>query len=59
MTLNEKMLKLRYFIMGNTNNLFGTDWMEQFMSWNSPISSFCQEIKGFYPQSRKFKKIKN
>ena len=33
--------------MKSTNNLFGTDWIEQFKLWNSPISSFCQEIKGF------------
>ena len=27
-TLNEKTLKLRLFVMKNTNNLFGTNWME-------------------------------
>ena len=34
-------------VMKNTNNLFGTDRIELFKLWNSPISSFCQEIKGF------------
>ena len=46
-TLNQKTLELRLFIIKNTNNLFGTDWMEQFKLCNSTISSFCQEIKGF------------
>ena len=36
--MNEIMLKLRQFVIKNTNNLFETDWMEQFELWNSPIS---------------------
>ena len=31
--------------MKNTNNLFGTDWMEQFQLWDKPINSFCQKIQ--------------
>ena len=42
--------------MKNTNNLFRTDWMEQFKLWNSPISSFCQEIKGFTNEAENLKK---
>ena len=47
MTLNEKTLKLRLFVIKNTINLFETDWMEQLKLWNSPISLFCREIRGF------------
>ena len=47
LTLNKKALKLRLFLMKNTNNLFGTDWMEEFKLWTSPTNSFCQEIKDF------------
>ena len=42
--------------MGMSHYIFRTDWREEFKFWNSPISSFRQEIKGFYQRSRKFKK---
>ena len=42
--------------MRNTNNLCRTDWMEQFKLWNSPISLFCQEIKGFTNEAESLKK---
>ena len=55
-TMNEKTIQVRLFVMKNTNNLFGTHWMEQFKLWNSPISSFCQEIKSFTNKAESFKK---
>ena len=39
--------------MGNTNNLFGTDWMEQFQSWDMPINSFCQIIQNLITEADK------
>ena len=53
-TLNEKMLQLR--LNEKYNKLFGTDWMENFKLWNSPISSFCQKIKGFTNEAESLKK---
>ena len=50
------MLKLRLFVIKITINLFGTDWVEQFKLWNSPISLFCQEIKGFINDAESLKK---
>ena len=32
-TLNEKTLKLRLFVMKNTNKFFGTDWIEEVKLW--------------------------
>ena len=32
------------------------DWMEQFKLWNSPISSFRQEIKSFNNKAEGLKK---
>ena len=29
----------------NTNNLFGTDWLDEFELWDSPISDFCKIVK--------------
>ena len=40
-TLKGKTLKLKMFVLRNTNNLFGTDWIQRFELWNSPISDFC------------------
>ena len=32
------------------------DWIEQFKLWNNPITSFCQEIKGFTNEAESLKK---
>ena len=32
--------KLQVFIMRNAQNLFGTDWMEEFDLFNVPINTF-------------------
>ena len=42
--------------MRNTNNLFETEWMEKFKLWNSSISLFCKEIKGFINEAESLKK---
>ena len=38
--------------MRNTNNLFGTDAITKFNSWDLPISSFCNKMNEYkdYPQ---------
>ena len=32
------------FILKNTANLFGTDWIALFDLWDLPINSFCCKI---------------
>ena len=44
-TLKNKTKKLRLFVVKNTNNLFGTDWLDKFELWDSPISDFCKIVK--------------
>ncbi len=44
--------------MRNTNNLFSTDWMEQFQLWDMPINSFCQKIQNLIAKVNKLKEIK-
>ena len=44
------------FVMRNTNNLFNTDWMEQFQLWDMPINSFCQKIQNLTTEVDNLKK---
>ena len=44
-TLKDKTKKLRVFILKNTENLFGTDWLEEFELWDTPISDFCLKVE--------------
>ena len=54
---NGKERKLKVFVMRNAQNLFETDWMEEFDLFNVPINTFCNEIKGT-TSSDKLKKNK-
>ena len=38
---NVEERKLKAFVMRNAQNLFGTDWMEEFDLFNFPINTFC------------------
>ena len=55
-TLKGKTKKLKMYILRNTNNLFGTDWIQSFELWDSPISDFCQKIENLTAESEKLKK---
>ena len=55
-TLKNKTLKLRMFVLKNTGNLFGTDWIQQFQLWDSPISAYCQRIENLSAEAEKLKK---
>lgn len=55
-TFNGKTLKLKLFILKNTNNLFGTDWMTQFQLWDLPVNSYCQKIENWNAEAEKLKK---
>ena len=55
-TLNGKNLKLKSFVLKNTNNVFGTDRMTQFQIWNLPVNSYCQKIENLSSEAEKLKK---
>ena len=42
--------------MRNAQNLFGTDWMEEFDPFNVPLDMFCNKIDGTTTSSDKLKK---
>ena len=42
--------------MRSAQNLFGTDWMEEFDLFNDPINTFCNKIDGTTTSSDKLKK---
>ena len=51
-----KERKLKAFVMRNAQNLFGTDWMEEFNLFNVSINTFCIKIDGTTTNSDKLKK---
>lgn len=40
-----KTTKLSIFVMKDTENLVGTEWMHKFDEWDLTISSFCKKIE--------------
>ena len=44
-TLLGKTKKLKMYVLKNTENLFGSDWMHEFNLWNLPISTFCRKAE--------------
>ena len=50
-----KTLKLKVYIMKTTNNLFGSDLIENFRLWDMPLS-FCKKIEDLTIESEKLKK---
>ena len=55
-TLKGKTLKLKMYVLRNTNNLFGMDWIQNFELWDSPISDFCQKVDNLTAEAEKLKK---
>ena len=46
------------FVLRNTNNLFGTDWIQKFELWDSTISDFCQKVDNLTAGAEKLKDLK-
>ena len=44
-TLLGKTKKLIMFVLKNTENLFGSDWIHEFNLWDLPISTFCRKAE--------------
>ena len=43
--LNGVTKKLKAYVLKNSDNLFGTDWIEKFNLWDCPMSTFCRKIE--------------
>ena len=44
------------FMLRNTHNLVGTDWIQTFELWDSPINDFCQKVDNLTAEAEKLKK---
>ena len=55
-TQNNKTKKMKIFVLKNTNNLFGSDAIQEFELWDSPISTFCKKIQSSTAESEKLLK---
>ena len=44
-TLNGVTKKLKAYVLKNSDNLFGTDWIEKFNLWDFLMSTFCRKIE--------------
>ncbi|XP_029633877.1 uncharacterized protein K02A2.6-like [Octopus sinensis] len=44
--LHDQMKKEKVCVLKNSVNLFGTEWMELFKMWNTPVSVLCSNIVG-------------
>ena len=54
-TLNGITKKLIAYVLKNTDNLFGTDWIEKFNLWHCPMSTFCRNLKSPITNTEKLK----
>ena len=39
-------------VLKNTENLFGTNWIEKSEFWNMPINSFCQKLENLTTEAK-------
>ena len=44
-TLKGVTKKLKAYVLRNSDNLFGTNWIEKFNLWDCPMSTFCRKIE--------------
>ena len=42
-------------MLNNTENLFGTDWIQEFNLWDLPINTFCQKVKSLMTEKQSLK----
>ena len=55
-TFNGKTLKLKLFVLKNSNNLLVTDRVTQFKLWDLHVNSYCQKIENLNAETEKLKK---
>ena len=54
-TLNGTTKKVKVFIHKQSENLFGTDWMERFKLWGQSINNFCNQRENSTTEAQEFK----
>ena len=42
-------------MLKNTENVFGTDWIQVFNLWDLPINTFCQKVESLTMEKRSLK----
>ena len=55
-TLSGVTKKLKAYVLKNSDNLFGTDWIEKFNLWDCPMSTFYRKIESTTSNSVNLKK---
>ena len=55
-TQNKKTKKMKIFVLKNTDNLFGSDAIQEFDLWDSPISTLCKKNSKFNGRIREVTK---
>ena len=54
-TLNGSTKKVEVFVHQQSENLFGTDWMERFKLWDQPINNLCNKIENPTTEAQELK----
>ena len=54
-TLNGTTKKVKFFVHNQSENLFGTDWMERFKLWGQSVNNFCQQRENLTTEAQEFK----
>ena len=54
-TFNGTTKKLKLFVLKNTENLFGTDWIQEFNLWDLLINTFCQKVESLTMEKQSLK----
>lgn len=58
-TLKNKTRKGKLFVIENTTNLLGTNWITKFQLWDLPMNSFCYKVESLNTEAPKLiKKLK-
>ena len=52
-SLNGISKKLKFFVLNNTENLFGSDWFQKFNLYDQPIYTFCKKVECFTAEAEK------
>ena len=42
-------------MLKNTENVFSTDWIQEFNLWDLPINTFCQKVEILTTEKQSFK----
>ena len=54
-SFNGTTKKLKLFVLKNTENLFGTDWIQEFNLWDLPINTSYQKVESLTTEKQSLK----